>query len=142
MGRSEVERRQEYFDQLQQKLQGGQHPFVQFTKDCLHTLPSKRPTAEELVTLLKRMKADIEGPYGELAKFEAVKQVMTTKIFKMKDAEVRKKANEIQVKDEEIQRLHLRLEQQQVSLLRLPTELCRICCTYTSLQTQYLFVIA
>ena len=115
VGRSEVERRQEYFDQLQQKLQGGQHPFVQFTKDCLHTSASKRPTAEELVTLLKRMKADIEGPYGELAKLEAVKQVTTTKLLKRKDVEVREKANDIIVKDNEIQRLHLQLEQQQVS---------------------------
>ena len=30
VGRSEVERRQAYFDLLQKNLQGGQHPFVQF----------------------------------------------------------------------------------------------------------------
>lgn len=116
VGRSEVERRQAYFDLLQQNLQGGQHPFVQFIKDCLHTLPSKRPTAEELVTLLKKIKADIEGPYGELAKLDAVKQVTTMKILKRKDAEVREKTNELTAKDDEIQRLHLQLEQQQVSL--------------------------
>ena len=68
---------------------------MQFIKDCLHTLPSKRPTAEKLVTLLKEMKAGIEGPYGELAKFDAIKQVATMKTLKRKDLEVRenKQAN-------------------------------------------------
>lgn len=112
IGRSEVERRQKYFDLLQQNLQGGQHPFVQFTKDCLHTLTSKRPTAEQLVSLLKEMKADIEGLYGELAKLDAIKQVTTTRVLKRKDAEVREKSNELTAKDNEIQQLRLQLEQQ------------------------------
>ena len=95
IGRSEVERCQEYFDLLQQNLQGGRHPFVQFTKDCLHTLPSKRPTAEQLVTLLKEMEADIEGPYGKLARLDAIKQVTTMKLLKSKDVEIREKTNEL-----------------------------------------------
>ena len=115
VGRSEVERRQAYFDLLQRNLQGGQHPLVQFIKDYLHTLPSKRPTAEELVTFLKEMRADIEGPYGELAKLDAIKQVTTMKVLKRKDVEVRERTNEITAKDDEIQQLRLQLEQQQVS---------------------------
>ena len=116
IGRSEVERRQEYFDLLQQNLQGGQHPFIQFTKDCLHTLSSKRPTAEQLVTLLKEMKADIEGPYGELARLDAIKQVTTMKLLRSKDVEVREKTKELTAKDDEIQQLYLQLQRQQVSL--------------------------
>ena len=112
IGRSEVERRQKYFDLLQQNLLGGRHPFVQFTKDCLHTLPSKRPTSEQLVTLLKEIKSNIEGPCGELARLDAIKQVTTAKILKRKDAEVREKTNELTAKDNEIQQLHLQLEQQ------------------------------
>ena len=95
---------------------GGRHPFVPFIKGCLHTSPSKRPTSEQLVTLLKGMKADIEGPYGELVKLDAVKQVTTAKLLQGKDAEVREKTNELTVKDYEIQRLQQQLEQQQVSL--------------------------
>ena len=115
IGRSEVERRQPYFDQLEQMLLGGRHPFVPFIKDCLHTSPSKRPTSEQLVTLLKEMKADIEGPYGELVKLDAVKQVTTAKLLHGKDADVREKTNELTVKDYEIQRLQQQLQQQQVS---------------------------
>ena len=78
---------------------------MQFIKDCLHTLPSKRPTADELVTLLKEMKSDIEGPSGELAKLDAIKLVTTMKVLKKKDVEVREKTSELTAKDDEIQRL-------------------------------------
>ena len=61
------------------------------------------------------MKADIEGPSGELAKLDAIKLVTTMKVLKKKDVEVREKASELTAKDDEIQRLRLQLEQQQVS---------------------------
>ena len=57
------------------------------------------------MTLLKEMKADIEGLSGELAKLDAIKLVTTMKVLKKKDVEVREKTSELTAKDDEIQRL-------------------------------------
>ena len=105
VGRSEVERRGEYFEQLEDLLPGGirhtfVHTFVQLTKNCLRNSPSQRPTAEQLVTALQEMKADIEGPYGEFAKVDAVRQVKLVKAFKQSKKET---VDELTAKDEEIQ---------------------------------------
>ena len=111
MARSEVERRQNYFDMLSF---GMQHPYVQLTKDCLHNCPSRRPTAEQLVATLEGMRSDIEGPYGPVARADAVRQVVMMKAFIKKEAEMREKVNELAVKDREIQTL-----QQQVVCLHM-----------------------
>ena len=51
LGRSEVKRRQQYIEQLEDSfLRGGRHPFVLLVKRCLQNEPQERPTAEELVT--------------------------------------------------------------------------------------------
>ena len=108
VGRSEVERRGEYFDQLEDLLPGGRKDaFIQLTKNCLQNAPSQRPTAEQLVTALEEMKADIEGPYGELAKVDAVRQVLTVRALKESKKET---VNELTAKDEEIQQLRQQLE--------------------------------
>ena len=76
VGRSEVERREQYFQLLDRRIVDGQrHPCVQLTKECLHNSPSRRPTAEQLVATLERMRADIEGPCGTVARADAVRQV-------------------------------------------------------------------
>ena len=108
VGRSEVERRGEYFEQLEDLLPGGiRHTFVQLTKNCLRNSPSQRPTAEQLVTALEEMKADIEGPYGKLAKVDAVRQVLTVRALKESKKET---VNELTAKDEETQQLQQQLE--------------------------------
>ena len=110
VARSEVERRGEYFEQLDRRiLEGQQHPCVQLTKDCLYNTPSRRPTAEQLVTTLTEMRAGIEGPYGAVAKADAVRQVVMMKTLRGRDAEVREKTNELTAKEEEIQRLRHQL---------------------------------
>ena len=80
---------------------------IQLTKDCLRNIPSQRPTAEQLVTALVEMKADVEGDYGELATVDAVRQVKTMKALKAKNKD---KVNELTAKDEEIQHLQQQLE--------------------------------
>ena len=83
LGRSEVERRGQYFEQLEDLLPGGiRQVLVQLIKNCLHNDPSRRPTAEQLVTSLEEMKGEVEGAYGELAIVDAVRQVMTVKALK------------------------------------------------------------
>ena len=104
MGRTEVERRQLYFDQLEGNAQLVQ--LVQLTKLCLHNDPSQRPTAEQLVAELERVKGDIEGPCGKLATVDAVRQVMTAMALKEKSEE---KLDELAIKEEEIQQLQVDL---------------------------------
>ena len=105
VGRSEVGRRQAYFDQLEDLLPGGVRCLlVQMIKDCLRNDPSQRSTAEQLVTALEGMKGDIEGPCGELATMDAVRQVKIAKALK------KEKVDQLTAKDQEIQQLHQQLE--------------------------------
>ena len=83
--------------------EGNRHPLLQLIKDCLRNAPSQRPTAEQLVTALEEMKADVERDYGELATVEAVRQVKITKAMK-------NKRSLLAAKDEEIQQLQEQLE--------------------------------
>ena len=100
LGRTEVERRQQYLDQVEGNVQ-----LVRLIKTCLHNDPSQRPIAEQLVTELERMKGDIEGPYGMLATIDAVRQVMTAMALKEKSEE---KLDELAAKEEEIQQLQVK----------------------------------
>ena len=101
VGRTEVERRQLYFDQVEGNVQ-----LVQLIKTCLDNDPAQRPTAEQLVTELEGMKGDIEGPCGKLATIDAVRQVMTAMALKERSEE---KLDELAAKEEEIQQLQVNM---------------------------------
>ena len=121
LGRSEYERRGTYVDQLKNKLPTGEHhPFVQLISRCLQNDPSDRPTAEQLVTAMVEMKAEVDGPYGDFTKLDALKQVATMRALKGRDSAVREKTAELAVKEMEIQQLHQELEQIQV----IPCSMC------------------
>ena len=113
-------------DRLENLLPGGnRHPLLQLIKDCLHNAPSQRPTAEQLVTALEEMKADVEGAFGDLAIIEAVRQVNVAK-------SLMNRSNVLAAKDEEIQQLQ---EQLEVKFEKLPI-VCDInyyLCVLTSL---------
>ena len=116
IARSEVERRRQYIEHLENKFPTGeQHPFVHLVKRCLHNDPSERPASEELVASLEQMKADIEGPYGEVARIDAVRQVVMMRALRKRETEVREKTEESAAKDEEIHQLQQELEHEQVA---------------------------
>ena len=101
---SEAERRGQYFGQLERILpDGGNHPFLHLMKQCLRNAPSQRPNAEEMIASLEGMKADIEGPYGDVARADAVTQVVM--ILRKRELEVKKNANELTAKNVEIDQL-------------------------------------
>lgn len=119
LARSEVERHGKYIEQLDYQLpKCGQHPFVLLVKRCLQNEPSERPTAEQLVSSLGDMKADVEGPCGEVTRAEAVRQVVTMRAILRKEREVRRKDADSAAKDGEIQHLQLELEHEQARLVR------------------------
>ena len=80
---------------------------VGVVKQCLENIPEERPTAEQLVRVLKGMKEDIEGTCGELTIVDAVRQVKTAMALKKKS---RENVDELTVKEEEIQQLQQQLE--------------------------------
>ena len=115
LARSEVERCHVYIDQLDRKLPDSEHhPFVQLVKRCLKNTASQRPMAEEVLRSLEEMKAIIDGPCGELARADAVRQVLMMRAILGRETEVRRKTDESAAKDEEICQLQQELEQQQV----------------------------
>ena len=117
LARSEVERRHVYMDQLDRKLPDyGHHPFVQLVKHCLKNTASQRPTAEDVLRSLKEMKPVIDGPCGEVARADAVRQVVMMRDILGRETEMRRKTDESAAKDEEIHQLQQELEHEQVNI--------------------------
>ena len=117
--RSEVERRAKYFDQLEDKIVKGQHhPLAQLSKDCLKNNPWQRPSAEQLLAALEDMEEEVEGPYGEFTKLDAIRQVAAMKSLLERDIKVREKTKELRVISEKMRQLQKKLKQaEQVNII-------------------------
>ena len=63
---------------------------------------------------LEGMKADIEGPYGDVARADAVRHVVMMRTLTKRDMDVRKKADELAERDAEIYQLQQELEHERV----------------------------
>ena len=65
---------------------GSSHPaLVQLVKQCLHNVPQQRPSTDELLTTLQRMRVEVEGEYGgSPIKLDMVR-VRQAKEIRMKD---------------------------------------------------------
>ena len=79
IGRTEIERREDYIDQLLKQL-GEQHPMVQLIKQCLDNAPEDRPLAHVILQRLEGMR--VRDPYLDLTKVEMMK------LLKQKDGQV------------------------------------------------------
>ena len=106
MARTEVERRGRYLDPLERE----NHCCLQLIKDCLHNTPSRRPTAEEIVTILEGMKERVDGPFGDVARADAVRQVVTTRTLAKTQTVIREQVGDLAARDEEIRQLQLQIE--------------------------------
>ena len=104
--RTEVERRGRFLEPLERE----NHCCLQLIKDCLHNSPSRRPTAEQIVTTLEGMKERIDGPFGDIAKAEAVRQVVTMKALTKTQTVIQEQVGDLAARDVEIQRLQHYLE--------------------------------
>ena len=113
VGRSEIERRGEYFDQLERKLSDSAgYPLVKTVQECLDNIPSERPTFDEILAALEDVRKSLDGSYGAVTKIDAVKQVVTLKCLTTREGVLREK-------EREIQRLQALMEQTQVGLCSL-----------------------
>ena len=107
MGRTEVERRECYFTQLEMRGLGNQHPLVEMVRCCLDNQPSVRPTSGQLVTALEGMRVDIDGPLGDAARISVMQQIASVRAIRERDAEIRQKNEEIQELQQQLQIQHV-----------------------------------
>ena len=83
------------------------YSLVKTIQECLDNIPSERPNFDEIIAILEEVRKGIEGPYGAVAKIDAVKQVVTLKCLGTRERLLREK-------EREIQQLQAEMEQTQV----------------------------
>ena len=86
-GRSELERRGKYIELLESFINPLHPGFVQLVKQCLHNVPRQRPSTDELLATLQRMKVEVEGEYGGPMRLDMVR-VRLAKEVKLKDRRI------------------------------------------------------
>ena len=101
LGRSEVERRTDYIQPLQEQL-GEQHPLLQLVCLCLHNIQAYRPSAEELLQQLEEARPQIEGTFDKQKVKVEMKHLQVGMI------------GMLEAKDKEIEQLQHDLQQAQV----------------------------
>ena len=88
LARTEVERRREYMEILEGDI-GYRHPaLVQLVRQCLHNAPERRPTTNEVLGTLQRLKVEVEGVYGGSFVKLDINKVLLAKEMKRKDTKI------------------------------------------------------
>ena len=71
--RNELQRREQYIEILEAHI-GRYHPaLVELVKECLNNDPDQRPTTDDLLARLQRMREEVEGEYGGPVKLDMVR---------------------------------------------------------------------
>ena len=92
-----MERRGQYIELLEEKFCREHPALVQLVKQCLHNVPDQRPSTDEVLGSLQRMKVEVEGVYGgSLGKLD-INKVLLAKEMKMKDKRIEELTAEVEV---------------------------------------------
>ena len=86
-GRSELERRGRYVELLESLINPLHPALVQLVKQCLHNVARQRPSTDELLATLQRMKVEVEGEYGIQIRLDMEKLRLAKKV-KLKDRRI------------------------------------------------------
>ena len=86
-GRSEIERRGRYVELLESLINPLHPALVQLVKQCLHNVPRQRPSTDELLSTLQRMKVEVEGEYGIQIRLD-MEKLRLAKTVKLKDRRI------------------------------------------------------
>ena len=85
--RTEVQRREQYIELLEAHI-GVLYPnLVLLVRQCLQDIPDQRPSTDEVLATLQRMKVEVEGEYGGPFKLDMVR-VRLAKEVKSKDTQI------------------------------------------------------
>ena len=87
-GRSELERRGRYVELLESFINPLHPALVHLVKQCLHNVPQQRPSTDELLATLQRMKVEVEGEYGIQIRLD-MEKLRLAKEVKLKDRRIR-----------------------------------------------------
>lgn len=100
-GRSEVERRMAYFKPLESHI-GSYSDLADLVKQCLHNAPETRPTAEQLLTKLQKIKEEQQKQEHGLS------QPIRLDMEKLRmSKEIKEKSIEIKEKDKRLRDLQV-----------------------------------
>jgi hypothetical protein len=81
-------------------------------KRCLDNEPTDRPVADELVSTLEAIKIDAEGCYGEIARADAVREVVTVRALKKQERENEESLSRTTVQIQQLQQENERLQEE------------------------------
>ena len=120
VGRTELERRGEYVQQIQRQLRED-HPLIKMIERCLSNLPQDRPTVDLVLDFLQQARAEVNDSEYDTSKLELAQALsQKTQLFQNKDEFVEQKTREIQTlnqqvvtKEEQIESQRERIESQQ-----------------------------
>ena len=88
--RTEVERRGRYIALLEAPAPiGVLYPdLVQLVKQCLQNIPDQRPSIDDLLATLQRMKVEVEGAYGGPFKLDMVRVRLAKEVKELTQQQV------------------------------------------------------
>ena len=86
-GRSELERRGRHIGLLEAMVISHHPALVELVKECLNNDPDRRPTTDDLLARLQKMREEVEGEYGYPVKLDMAR-VKLIKEVKIKDRRI------------------------------------------------------
>ena len=77
-----------YIDLLESQISSNHPALVQLVKQCLHNDPRQRPSTDELLATLQRMKVEVEGQYGIQIRLDMEKLRLAKEVKELKERQV------------------------------------------------------
>ena len=81
LARTEVERRGKYMEILEGDFNYRHPVLIQLIRQCLHNAPERRPSIDEVLGSVQRLKVKVEGVYGDsLVKLDIGRVILAKEI--------------------------------------------------------------
>ena len=124
VGRTELERRDKYMQQIKRQLHEG-HPFVTMIQKCLSNVPEERPTADGLLKFLEEARVQIgDSEFGALNKLLLIQVVrQTTELLRKREKVLQHKMGEIHSLNQQMSSLEVQAESQKTKIEQLQRKL-------------------
>ena len=117
VGRTELERRGVYVQQIQRQLREG-HPLIKLIQCCLNNLPQDRPTVEAVLEFLEQARAETEDGEYDVNKLTLV-QTLSHRTELLQSQKDQSPSRQLTAKYKQIESLQELIESQQASITQL-----------------------
>ena len=123
VGRTELERRDSYIQQIRNELNDG-HPLIKMIQKCLSNLPEERPKANGLFQFLEQGKAKISDDKFSESKLSLIQSLrQTTELLRKSDKLLQQKTSEVQSLNQQISSMGALIESQRTQIEQLQRKL-------------------